>query len=182
MLKDVEEDNDVDGPEDNPETAQIKKWLVKVTPKKDISNLGVGNKSTNDNPNIKLKQMELEFVSIVSRMMAKPTPPTTATSVVEEAAPTMKKRRKTLKGLAKENAKVTDWISKKLDMSAEVMQEENLVEMRDDEIAMEAWRCRRMIKEMVHNLITMNNWMWGWMRSCRMVQWIVWMMPWSTPS
>ena len=42
MLKDVEEDNNVDGPEDNPETAQIKKWLVKTTPKKDITNLGVG--------------------------------------------------------------------------------------------------------------------------------------------
>ena len=57
MLKDVEED--VDGPEDNPKTAEIKKWLIKVTPKKDssFSNLGVGRKSTNDNPIIKLKQM-----------------------------------------------------------------------------------------------------------------------------
>ena len=61
--------------------------------------------------------MELEFVSIVSRMRTKPTPPTTATSVVEETAPTMKKRRKTL---ARENAKVTDWVVKKLDMSADV--------------------------------------------------------------
>ena len=42
--------------------------------------------------------------------------------------------------MAKENAKVTDWIAKKLDMSAEVAQEESLVEMRDDEIAMEAYQ------------------------------------------
>ena len=96
-----------------------------------------------------------------------------ATPVVEEAAQPKKKRMTTLKGLAKKNAKATDWISKKLDMSAEVAHEKNLVEMRDDEIVMEAdqanpemiermakrdrqqeaWRCRRMIKEMVHNLI-----------------------------
>ena len=104
MLTDVEEDGD--GPEDNPKTAEIKKWLVKVTPKKDstISVLGVGNDNPNANPNIKLRQMELEFVSRVSRMMDKPSPPTAATPVVEEAAQPKKKRKKTLKVLAKENA------------------------------------------------------------------------------
>ena len=60
-------------------------------------------------------------------MMAKPSPPTAATPVVEEAAQPKKKRKTTLKGLAKENAKVTDWFAKKLDMSAELAQEENLV-------------------------------------------------------
>ena len=85
MLEDVEEDN-LDIPEENPETAQIRKWLVKTTPKQDITNFGVGKSSANDNPNIKLKQMELDFVSLVSRMMTNPASPTTATPVVGETA------------------------------------------------------------------------------------------------
>ena len=41
MLEVVEEDN-LDSPEENPEAAQIKKWLVNTTPKQDITNFGVG--------------------------------------------------------------------------------------------------------------------------------------------
>ena len=78
-----------------------------------------------------------------------------------------------MKGLAGENAKMTDSIVKKLDMSEEVAQEENLVEIRDDEIAIEAgqpnpeiiermarrdrqqeaWRGRMMVKEMVNDMV-----------------------------
>ena len=80
-------------PEENPETAQIRKWLVKTTPKQDITKSGVVKSSANDNPSIKLKQMELDF--------------------------------------ARENAKMTDWIFKRLDMSEEVTPEKNLLEIQD---------------------------------------------------
>ena len=37
-----------------------------------------------------------------------------------------------------ENTKMTDWVVKKSDVSEEIAPEENLVEMRDEEIAIEA--------------------------------------------
>jgi hypothetical protein len=57
--------------------------------------------------------------------------PTKDTLVVKETTPTMKKRKKTLKVLAKENTKMTDWVVKKSDISEEMAPEENLVEIRD---------------------------------------------------
>ena len=50
----------------------------------------------------------------------------------------MKKRKKTLKVLAKENNKMTDWVVKSSDISEVMAPEENLVEMRDEEIEIEA--------------------------------------------
>ena len=85
----------------------------------------------------------------------------------------MKKRKKTLKVLAKENNKMTDWVVKSSDISEVMAPEENLVEMRDEEIAIEAdqpnpemieklarrnrqqeaWRGRMMVKEMVKRMV-----------------------------
>ena len=44
-----------------------------------------------------MKQMELDFVDLVTKMMTKPYFPTKVTTVVEEMIPPTKKNKKTLK-------------------------------------------------------------------------------------
>ena len=61
----------------------------KNKPKTSGFEYGIGNK--------KMKQMELDFVDLVTKMMTKPYFPTKVTTVVEEMIPPTKKNKKTLK-------------------------------------------------------------------------------------